>query len=110
LASGKRKWSIVRLTGDEAANTAAVRTAVWTDGAIVKIRLSRRLRLGGFTMTRARSDDDRAVILVTPPGAGTTAIGAGRVARVILSTNATAVTLTSPQYGSPTGLPLTVVP
>jgi hypothetical protein len=83
---------------------------VWTDGSIVKIRLSRRLRTAGFTMTRARSDDDRAVFLVTPPPAGTAAIGAGRVARVILSTNATAVTLTSPQFGTPAGVPLTALP
>jgi hypothetical protein len=105
LPSGKRKWATVRLVGDGAESTAAIRTAVWTDGAIVKIRLSRRLRIAGFAITRTRSADDRAVILVTPPGSGVTAIGSGRIARVILSTSATTVTLASPQLGTTTGLP-----
>lgn len=105
LPSGKRKWSIVRLAGDDAASTAAVRTAVWTDGSIVKIRLSRRLRIAGFTMTRARSAEDRAVFVVTPPSSAVSSIGAGRIARVILATTATAVTLTSPQFGDARGLP-----
>jgi hypothetical protein len=106
LPSGKRKYSILRLRGSTAATVAAARAAIWTDGSLVKLRLSPRLADAGFRMVRAMSGDDRGVFLVLPPAGNVAPIGRGRIGRAVVTPSATKVTLSAIELGSVAGLPI----
>jgi hypothetical protein len=106
LPSGKRKWSILRLRGGMAAEVAAARASIWTDGSLVKLRLSPRLADAGFRMVRTMSGDDRGVFLVLPPAGSVAAIGRGRIGRAVVTPSATKVTLSTIELGSIAGLPV----
>ncbi|MFQ5353180.1 MAG: hypothetical protein ACE5D3_08935, partial [Candidatus Binatia bacterium] len=105
-AGGRRMIAGMRIAGGSAPDVAGMRMDLSSDGDIIRVRLARRLRKTGFSLTRA-AQGDRARLVVSPPARlPIPGVGRGNVLRAVLSDGSTRLRVDSAEFGSTAGLPL----
>jgi hypothetical protein len=103
----------LRLRGEDAPLVGGLRVALSADGPLGRIRLSKRLRDAGFSLTVGRGGPNNAVFAILPPfasGGEIQPLGRGRIARAVLREPSQLLTVSGVQYGSTAGLPLRTRP
>jgi hypothetical protein len=103
---GKRARARLTYRGVAAHEIAAVRATISSDTEIVRLRLSRRLRRGNFTLnTRVSPSGDVVELLVTTPlqAGAITGIGRGRIANIRVAASTGKASIIAAQFGSTRG-------
>ncbi|MBC8293390.1 MAG: hypothetical protein H8E45_09540 [Proteobacteria bacterium] len=103
--SGKREKIVLSLDGSRADQLAAVRMALSASARIKKIKLTRRSRLAGLTLTGSVEHRHGIALVMLPALPSDEGIGAGRLLKVIVRAGS-GLEVSDTQYGGLDGLPL----